>query len=161
MSCQESENNLLARQAARLEEQRRVAEALRALASSSPRQAPEHVERELLAAFRDAAGTRSVPRRRSAVWAAAAAAALLPAAVWLVSLGPARPEPEPPPEFIPLATAPAPELPGDLYVARIQASRAALVAAGLPLHMVGAGEPVHAEVVLTLDGTPRAIRILK
>lgn len=138
----------------------RLAEALAALAAESPRQAPDRVEQALVAAFRDARRERSTPGRLP--WGAWAAAALLVAAgAWLSSPAPAPPEvAAPPPAFIPLPGAPPPPV-GDLYIARIRATRAALIAAGVPMNMERAGEPVQADVVFTLDGTPRAIRILQ
>lgn len=151
--------------AARLADHRRVAAALRALADEGPRQAPDRVEEKLRAAFRAAAPDRPVLRRPLAWGAWAAAAVLLAAGVWLSSprpsqrLAPVGTAAAPPESvFIPLPG--APPLDGDLYVARIRAPRAALIAAGVPMNMERAGEPVHADVVFSLDGTPRAIRIL-
>ncbi|HWQ54302.1 MAG TPA: hypothetical protein VN442_11495 [Bryobacteraceae bacterium] len=88
------------------------------------------------------AATRSVRPRRPRI-------ALLPRAV------------ERETQFIPLSWVAEPAAPEDLYIARMRVSRATLVAAGLPMNMERADEAVQAEVVFTVDGTARAIRILR
>lgn len=65
------------------------------------------------------------------------------------------------PQFIPLPWVAQPVSPGDVYVARMRVPRATLVAAGLPMNMARADEPVQAEVIFAVDGTARAIRILR
>ena len=74
---------------------------------------------------------------------------------------PRRPRREQTTEFIPLA-------PGSGWapldaggIVRIKVSRAALLAAGLPMNMERAAEPVQAEVFYGEDGAAQAIRFIK
>jgi len=96
--------------------------------------------------------------------APAPALAQPPAAPAAARIRPAvRRRPVPPPrepQFFPLPYAAALPPAGEWYLARVRVPRANLAAAGLPLVAGRAAEPVEADIVFAVDGTPRAIRIL-
>jgi hypothetical protein len=62
-------------------------------------------------------------------------------------------------EFLRLPYAPEEETAGDSYIARLSLSRATLAAAGLPMNMDRDEEAVEADVLVSEDGTARAVRI--
>jgi hypothetical protein len=161
------------------ERERLLAGGLRAVAAEwRSVQAPPRVERALIRAFRQEAGT--APRRRGfwfplLAWGTAAAAAAL--AVLLVQGRPPQPAHHRTAGalelaaadyaalsgedgFIPLPNAAAIDPGDELDVVRMEVPGAALVALGVPVNEDEVSESVQADIVFGGDGVARAVRFL-
>lgn len=178
--------------AALWERQRSLTAGLRTVAQEwSHIEAPARVEARLTAAFRSHAGLAPGPRtaRASHVWMpvaawAAAAAALVALAMFLVSeRQPQLPRRSAPGtielavaqavpdfgvigdsygdgDFIPLPNAEGLAPNEDVNLVRIEVPRSAMIELGFVVSEERASEPVEAEVVLGADGLARAVRFL-
>ncbi|HUI80073.1 MAG TPA: hypothetical protein VLY24_19230 [Bryobacteraceae bacterium] len=164
--------------AALLEQHQAVEMGLRkAAAESSSAGAPAWLEERLVDAFR---ANRTTPvatlptrrwLRRVAPVAVAAAAAVVVAAVLLVwrPLAPVAPSVGPETsasaeldsDFIPLPYAGESGPAEDADLIRVEMSRSALIAMGVPVVDGDGSEPVEAEVVLGMGGAPQAVRVLQ
>lgn len=168
--------------AALLERQRALAMGLRRVASQrNDLQAPAHLEERLLEAYRgNVRGNSGAPLEVPPThhswprWPArvSVAAAVMVLGVFLLWRRPPQPlQPVDGPEimasaeldsdFIALPNAAESGPAEDANLIRVEMSRAALIALGVPVGDGDASEPVEAEVVLGLGGAPRAVRLLQ
>ena len=168
-----------------LERQDALAAGLRQIAKDRHRiEAPVHVEKSLLNVFREHTGeipaNAPVPRwSHLLTWASAVAAVIVLGVFLIRDWRPAVGQPQHPgvqvaslqadeeagvqdSDFIPLPSALESNGGDDDDVVRVEVSRSALVALGLPLAGDGGGaDRVEAEVALGTDGTLEGIRILQ
>lgn len=163
--------------AALLERRQALAAGLRRVASQRNNLgAPAHLEERLLEAFRDhtrapveMAATHGWPRRSAQVSVAAAVMVLAVVLLWRRPPQPVQPVASPDittaadldSEFIPLPNAGEAGSAEDADLIRVEMPRSALIALGVPVADGEAGEPVEAEVLLGLGGTPQAVRVLQ
>jgi hypothetical protein len=146
-------------------------EALRALAADGPRQAPRHVEEQLLAQFR-----RHRRRRNLATWGPAFSVAVAAGIALLLWIGGARPKPAPIPAAVAASVAPALEEEADAsfyplpeaealpavenaMVVRVQLPVSSLQLMGVPMGEERAGASVEADLLLGQDGLARGVRL--
>jgi len=174
-----------ARCAALHESERRLASGLKVLAAQSRRvEAPERLERRLVAEFRRSAGMAPAPRRAPwaymLAWGIATAAMLLvgfalmrgrqphqvrhaaPNAIELAVLDGVEPAEALRGEdgFIPLPNAEQIDPGEEVDLVRVQVPRSAMIAMGIPVSEESASDSVQADVVLGADGVARAVRVL-
>jgi hypothetical protein len=149
-------------------DERELLEGLRALSSDGPRQAPAHVEDQLLTEFR-----RRSRLRRARVWISAASvgavAATIAVLLWigpLASKHAASPADAPPlteetAGFYPLPDAEALPPVESAMVVRVQMPMASLELIGFPINQDRASDRVEAEVLLGQDGLARGVRLVE
>jgi HAMP domain-containing protein len=172
--------------ATRAERQQRLAASLSRLGAEMRHlEAPEHVERLVVAGFRGRVGLLPPARPAGWWWAAtgwAAAIALTTGLALFVAVGrqpqrteritrhatqlaaaefPADVDPAEDGGFIPLPNAEALGPNEEVNLVRIEAPRSMMIAVGFSVDADEAGEPVEADVMLGADGVARAIRFLE
>jgi hypothetical protein len=169
--------------AARFARQQELAAGLHTLGAQMKRvQAPERVERVLVAAFRGQTAVGGRPVGRGSWWLAGAWAAAL-AATALLAISLARPhEPqrtrrtvrsrtqlamvvEPPDltaegEFLTLPNAAAVDPNEEVDLVRVELPRSAMIPLGFAVPAERASETVEADVMLDADGVARAVRFV-
>jgi hypothetical protein len=176
--------------ASRFERQQQLAIGLHRLGREMTRfEAPPHVERRVVAAFRARAGLPPAPRPSGIWWAIGSWAAALAVTAGLAFFVLVRHEPQRTQRITPrrmtqLAGVEAPpaadpiemELPSDFILlpnaeniapneavnlVRLELSRSTMLALGMPVAAEHAHESVEADVMLGADGVARAVRFLE
>jgi hypothetical protein len=166
--------------AARMERQRELAAGLRAMAAGYQRVgAPQRVEARLRAAFRAQAGVRSKGRWAPVLGWAAACAAVMAMAVYLIRDRQPQEVPPPAPRGLEMAMMAGGEdaqgdyegfiaLPNagrlaeneEVNLVRVEVPRSAMIAVGLEVSPERVSELVAADVMVGPDGLARAVRFL-
>lgn len=153
------------------ENNRELLEGLRALAADGPREAPGHIEEQLIAEFR-----RHNRRRNLVTWVpvlGAAAATVIALLLWLqnyahkpaaasavaVATAASVAEEESDGSFYPLPEAEALPAVENAMVVRIQLPVSSLQLMGVPVSEERADASVQADLLLGQDGLARAVRL--
>ena len=151
------------------ENEQELLDGLHALASDGPREAPPHVEQQLLSEFR-----RRSHRRRLRAWISAtsvgAVAATVAVLLWIGPVHSKAPMNEPgvaaavdeiAAGFYPLPDADALPPVENALVVRVELPLSSLQMIGVPVNGARAGERVEADVLLGQDGLARGIRLVE